>query len=129
SIVCWFVLFRSGEAGQPHFINKFLMIKSPKDLKWGALTSGVAYTITILLVVGIGLTARSLYIQGKFPEITNPDDSLIIFVSEFTPPVIGGLVLAGLLAAIMSTGSGFVTLGAASLVRDIPRALGIKVKK
>jgi len=128
SIACWFLLFSLGAAGQPHFINKFLMIKSPKDLKWGALTSGVAYTITILLVVGIGLTARSLYIQGKFPDITNPDDSLIIFVSEFTPPVIGGLVLAGLLAAIMSTGSGFVTLGAASLVRDIPRALGIKVK-
>src|SRR5699024_11490958 len=81
SIACWFLLFSLGAAGQPHFINKFLMINSPKDLKWGALTYGVAYTITIILVVGIGLTARSLYIQGKFPDITNPDDSIIIFVS------------------------------------------------
>lgn len=128
SIVSWFLLFSLGAAGQPHFINKFLMIKSPKDLKWGAFTSGIAYTITILLVLSIGLTARSLHIKGRFPEIINPDDSLIVFVSEFTPPVIGGLVLAGLLAAIMSTGSAFVTLGAASLVRDIPQALGMKVK-
>src|SRR5690625_1682290 len=128
SIACWTFLFSLGAAGQPHFINKFLMIKSPKQLKWGAFTAGLAYAITVLLVVSIGLTAKSLYVQGKFPAIASPDDSLVVFVTHFTPSVIGGLVLAGLLAAIMSTGSGFVTLGAASLVRDIPRAFIIKVK-
>src|SRR5690625_56488 len=128
SIACWTFLFSLGAAGQPHFINKFLMIKSPKQLKWGAFTAGLAYAITVLLVVSIGLTAKSLYVQGKFPAIASPDDSLVVFVTHFTPSVIGGLVLAGLLAAIMSTGSGFVTLGAASLVRDIPRAFSIKVK-
>ncbi|HLR69174.1 sodium:solute symporter family transporter [Virgibacillus alimentarius] len=128
SIACWIFLFSLGAAGQPHFINKFLMIKSPKQLKWGAFTAGIAYAITVLLVVSIGLSARSLYIQGKFPELATPDDSLVVFVTHFTPSVIGGLVLAGLLAAIMSTGSGFVTLGAASIVRDIPRAFNIKVK-
>lgn len=128
SIACWIFLFSLGAAGQPHFINKFLMIKSPKHLKWGALTSGLAYAITVLLVVSIGLTARSLQIQGKFPSLSNPDDALVVFLTDFAPPVIGGLVMAGLLAAVMSTGSAFVTLGAASLVRDIPRAFNIKVK-
>lgn len=128
SIVCWIFLFSLGAAGQPHFINKFLMIKNTKQLKWGAFTAGLAYAITVLLVLCIGLVARVLYIQGKFPEIASPDDSLITFVANFTPSIIGGLILAGLLAAIMSTGSGFVTLGAASLVRDIPRAFNFKVK-
>ncbi|HEX6594965.1 MAG TPA: hypothetical protein VF095_10360 [Bacillota bacterium] len=36
------------------------------------------------------------------------------FVSHYTLPMVGGLILAGLLAAIMSTGASFVTLGAAS---------------
>ena len=128
TIACWFLLFSLGAAGQPHFINKFLMIKSVKELRWGAFTAGLAYAITVLLVVSIGLTARSLQIQGRFPDIASADDSLVVFVTAFTPSVIGGLVLAGLLAAIMSTGSGFVTLGAASLVRDIPRAFGKEVK-
>ncbi|SIT79685.1 sodium:solute symporter family transporter [Edaphobacillus lindanitolerans] len=128
SIACWFLLFSLGAAGQPHFINKFLMIKSPKELKWGAFTAGFAYAITVLLVVSIGLTARSLQIQGRFPDLASADDALVVFVTDFTPSVIGGLVLAGLLAAIMSTGSGFVTLGAASLVRDMPRAFGKEVK-
>ena len=128
SIACWIFLFSLGAAGQPHFINKFLMIKNQKELKWGAFTAGLAYAFTTLLVVGIGLTARSLDIQGMFPAITSPDDSLTAFVTHFTPPVLAGLVLSGLLAAIMSTGSAFVTLGAASLIRDIPRAFNKTVK-
>src|SRR5699024_5592625 len=103
-------------------------IKSQKELKWGAFTASLAYAFTTLLVIGIGLTARSLTIQGNFPAIATPDDSLTAFVTHFTPPIIAGLVLSGLLAAIMSTGSAFVTLGAASLIRDIPRAFNKQVK-
>lgn len=128
SIACWIFLFSLGAAGQPHFVNKFLMIKSQKELKWGAFTASLAYAFTTLLVIGIGLTARSLTIQGNFPAIATPDDSLTAFVTHFTPPIIAGLVLSGLLAAIMSTGSAFVTLGAASLIRDIPRAFNKQVK-
>ncbi len=128
SIVCWIFLFSLGAAGQPHFINKFLMIKSEKQLKWGAFTASLAYAFTTLLVMSIGLTSRALYEQGKFPSISSPDESLTAFVIHFTPSIVAALVLAGLLAAIMSTGSAFVTLGAASLIRDLPRAFNRKVK-
>jgi sodium/proline symporter len=128
SIACWIFLFSFGAAGQPHFITKFLMVKDQKELKWGAITAGFAYSLSTLLVIGIGLSARSLYVQGKFPEIASPDEALTVFITHFTSPIIGGLVIAGLLAAIMSTGSSFVTLGASGLVRDIPRAFNIKVK-
>lgn len=128
SIACWIFLFSLGAAGQPHFITKFLMVKDQKQLKWGAFTAGFAYTLSTLLVIGIGLSARSLYIKGKFPELSSPDDALTVFITHFTSPVVGGLVIAGLLAAIMSTGSSFVTLGASGLTRDIPKAFNIKVK-
>ena len=128
SIACWIFLFSLGAAGQPHFITKFLMIKDQKQLKWGAFTAGFAYTLSTLLVIGIGLTARSLYIKGKFPELASPDEALTVFITHFTSPIIGGLVIAGLLAAIMSTGSSFVTLGASGLTRDIPKAFNKQVK-
>jgi sodium/proline symporter len=128
TMVCWFFLFSLGAAGQPHFITKFLMIKDAKQLKWGAFTAGLAYVLTTFLVIGIGLAALVLKIQGKFPKLGSTDEALTTFLTMFTPPVIAGLVIAGLLAAIMSTGSSFVTLGAASLVRDIPKALNIEVK-
>lgn len=128
TMVCWFFLFSLGAAGQPHFITKFLMIKDAKQLRWGAFTAGLAYVLTTFLVIGIGLAALVMKIQGNFPNIQSSDEALTVFLTMFTPPVVAGLVIAGLLAAIMSTGSSFVTLGAASLVRDIPHALNIKVK-
>src|SRR5699024_12197410 len=45
SIACWIFLFSLGAAGQPHFVNKFLMIKSQKELKWGAFTASLAYAL------------------------------------------------------------------------------------
>lgn len=128
SIVCWVFLFSLGAAGQPHFINKFLMIKNEKQLQWGAFTAGAAYILTTMLVLSIGLTSRALATQGKFPSMTSSDEALTLFTAHFTPDILGGLVIAGLLSAIMSTGSGFVTLGASSIVRDIPKAFNIKVK-
>jgi Na+/proline symporter len=128
TIFCWFVLFSLGAAGQPHFLTKFLMVKNEKELKWGAFTSSFAYMLSTLIAIGIGLAALSLSIKGEFPKISSPDQTLTTFLLEYASPVVAGLVMAGLMAAIMSTGSSFVNLGAACIVRDIPKALGIQVK-
>ncbi|MDI6914217.1 MAG: hypothetical protein QMC95_08345 [Desulfitobacteriaceae bacterium] len=127
TIASWFFLFSLGAAGQPHFITKFLMIKEAKQLKWGALTSSIAYMMTTLLVIGIGLAAVVLNIQGSFPKLGSSDQALVTFLLNFTSPVVAGLIIAGLMAAIMSTGNSFLNLGAASIVRDIPKAFNIKL--
>jgi sodium/proline symporter len=128
TVVCWLFLMSFGMAGQPQLITKFLMVKNVKELKWGAFTACLAYLITILLVVGIGLSAAALTIKGEFPSVSSADETLTTFLLEYTPPVIAGLVLSGLLAAIMSTGDSFVNLGAACIVRDFPKAFKVKVK-
>jgi sodium/proline symporter len=129
TVFCWFFMISLGAAAQPHFLTKFLLLKDSKDLKWGALTASISYMITTLLVIGIGLAALVLKIQGKFPALNSPDDALTVFLNMFTSPVINGLVVAGLMSAIMSTGSSFVNIGAASLIRDIPKAFNIEVKR
>ncbi len=128
TVACWFFLFSLGAAGQPQMISKFLMLKDKTKLKWGSFTAGLAFAISTFLVIGIGLAAAALKIQGKFPEIATADLSLTTFLLNFTPPIVAGLVIAGVMSAIMSTGDSFLNLGAASIVRDIPKALGIEVK-
>lgn len=128
TVFCWFFMISLGAAAQPHFLTKFLLLKDSKDLKWGAFTASISYMITTLLVIGIGLAALVLNLQGKFPKVSSVDDALTVFLTMFTNPFISGLVIAGLMSAIMSTGSSFVNIGAASIVRDIPKALNIEVK-
>ena len=128
TLVCWVLLFAVGAAGQPQLLTKFLMIRDAKQLRWGALTAALAYMCTMFLVVGVGLTALALSLRGEFPELCGPDQALPAFLTEYTAPVFAGLVMAAILSAIMSTGDAFVNLGAAAIVRDIPRAFGREVQ-
>ena len=128
-IPCWIFLFSLGGAAQPHALTKFLMLRETRSLRWGPLVSGTGYAITTLMVLGIGTAVSALTIRGDFPVLASPDESFTAYLTTFTPPVVAGIAIAGLLAAIMSTGSSFLTLGAASLVRDIPRAFNVPIKR
>lgn len=128
TVVCWILLFSLGAAAQPQLLTKFLMIRDGKQLRWGALTAGLAYMFTMMLVVGVGLVALVLSLRGEFPSLDTPDAALPVFLSEYTVPVVAGLAMAAILSAIMSTGDSFVNLGAAAIVRDLPRAFGKQVR-
>lgn len=129
TLACWVLLFAVGAAGQPQLLTKFLMIRDAKQLRWGAVTAGLAYMCTMFLVVGVGLTSLALSLRGEFPELSGPDQALPAFLTEYTVPIFAGLVMAAILSAIMSTGDAFVNLGAAAIVRDIPRSLGREVRR
>lgn len=129
TIACWILLFAVGAAGQPQLLTKFLMIRDADKLRWGPLMAGLAYMATMMLVVGVGLTALALSLRGEFPDVATPDSALPAFLTAYTPPILAGLVMAAILSAIMSTGDAFVNLGAAALVRDLPRAFGREVKR
>jgi len=119
----WYLLFSLGWAGQPHGITKFLMLREPRDLRWGALSTGMVYMVCSLLWMSIGLAMRSLVQTGVEKPLAQPDLAAPVFLMHYTPPVVAGVVFAGLLAAIMSTANSFLNLGAAAVVRDIPMAL------
>ncbi|MBB3663005.1 sodium/proline symporter [Prauserella sediminis] len=117
-----------GIAAQPQLITKFLMLRSSSELKWGALVAALAYGITTLFALGVGLSVRALTIQGRAPELENVDNTATWFLDNMVSPVFAGFVLAGLLAAIMSSSNSFIAIGASSLMRDLTGALGITVR-
>jgi Na+/proline symporter len=123
----FFFVFGIGVLGQPHMLNKFYMIQDPRRLKWLPLVLGVSQTLCLLIWLGIGLAVPALIAQGKLAPLARPDDAAPAFLLGFTPEPLAGLAVAAILAAIMSTADSFMNLGAAVLVRDLPRACGGKV--
>ncbi len=119
----WFVLFVIGGVGQPHAITKFMMLKNIGNLKWAGLLTGPCYALLSLLWVSIGLSMRTLVEKGVQAPLESPDLAAPVFLLNYVPELLAGVVFAGLLAAIMSTADSFLNLGAASVVRDIPTAL------
>jgi SSS family transporter len=125
----FFFVFGIGVLGQPHMLHKFLMIRDPRRLKWLPLILGSSQVLCLLIWLGIGLAVPALVAQGKLPPLGKPDDAAPAFLLGFTPEPLAGFAIAAILAAIMSTADSFMNLGAAVLVRDLPRALGRKVRR
>lgn len=113
-----------GTAAQPQLVTKFLMLRSASELRWGALVAALAYGITTLFALSIGLAMRALTAEGRAPELSNIDNTTTWFLDNMTAPAFAGFVMAGLLAAIMSSASSFITIGASSLTRDLMSSLG-----
>ncbi|NND99539.1 MAG: sodium/proline symporter, partial [Pirellulaceae bacterium] len=122
----WYFLFALGGAGQPHVITKLMMNKRIADAKHILPVSVIGYSLSALLWISIGLAMRALVLQGDHPELASADDAAPQFLRHYAHPLLAGIVFAGLFAAIMSTADGFLNIGAAAVVHDIPKALGIQ---
>ncbi|WP_219417992.1 sodium:solute symporter family transporter [Pseudonocardia nigra] len=128
-IVGFAIMILFGAAGQPRLLTKFLILKNENELRWGAAVAGIAYAVTTLFSLGVGLSMRAMTIGGEAEELANIDNNATHFLATMTHPVVGGLALTALLAAIMSSASSFITIGASSLTRDLVGGLGITVRR
>ncbi|CAN5887366.1 proline permease [soil metagenome] len=124
----FYFVFAMGSLGQPHVIHKFYMLRDPRRLRWYPLLVTLALMLTMLLYFGVGVSVKSLVVQGSLPALASPDQATPTFLLRFTPVLLAALVFSGVAAAIMSTVNSFMNIGAAALMHDLPVALGRKVR-
>ena len=129
-LVClgWFFLFAVGSLGQPHVVNKFMMVRDLRSLRHFPWILAVSMVVCTLVWLGVGLSVKSAVLSGRLAALQNPDDAVASFLQAFAPAWLTALTYAAVVSAIMSTGSSFVNIGAAALTRDLPRAFGRKPK-
>lgn len=107
-----------GYPGQPHIITRFMALRSPRQARsarrigvgWMALAClGAAATA----LVGIGV------FQRESEQLTDPETVFIDLGVLLFHPFVAGLMLAAILAAIMSTISSQLIVSSSALVEDI----------
>lgn len=120
----WLLVFGVGVLGQPQMLHKFFMIREPRQLARMPFALGAAQGVCLLVWIGLGVAVPALVAQGHLAPLGTPDDAAPAYLLAVAPDWLAGLVLAGALAAIMSTANSFLVLAAGALVRDLPRGLG-----
>ena len=120
----FFFVFAVGSLGQPQIAHKYYMLRDLARLKWYPVLMTIAMLLAQLLFVGVGIAVKALVERGEMAPLASPDDATPQFLLRFVPVVLSALVFAGVAAAIMSTVNSFLSIGAAVLTHDLPRALG-----
>lgn len=107
-----------GYFGQPHILARFMGIRSARDIP-AARRIGVGWVILTLAgaalvgLVGIGLLDEPL---------EDPETVFLVMAQELFNPWVAGVLLAAVLAAIMSTADSQLLVSATALTEDFYRA-------
>ncbi|WP_105566450.1 sodium/proline symporter PutP [Microbacterium halophytorum] len=109
-----------GYFGQPHIIVRFMALRSAGDAKT-ARRIGMSWMILSLLgAVVTGLVGIAWFeINGI--ELPDAETVMLVLAQNLMHPFVAGLVLAAVLAAIMSTISSQLIVSSSALVEDIAR--------
>lgn len=108
------VSFMLGEALLPTYVNRALAATSPSGSRAGFVMSGTYVIVWLAIVAAIGIVARDLLPQG-----TAPDSVFVSLAQHVLPAGVYGLILAALIAIVMSSQEATLNSASVSLVRDI----------
>lgn len=108
-----------GYFGQPHILARFMAIDSPKKIGSARRFAVVWVVIVLAAAILVGLTGL-----GVVHQLTGDErEKVFIYAAlDLLPSALGGIALAGILAAVMSTVSAQLLVGASAFAEDIYRA-------
>ena len=89
-----------GYLGQPHVLVRFMSVRSVDDIKISRRIAMIWSTITMLSALAVGFLGAAYFQAAPLP---NGETVLIALAQALFHPLVAGLVIAGILAAIMST--------------------------
>lgn len=112
-----------GYFGQPHIIVRFMAIKSVKETKQ-ARRIGIGWMILSLVgAILVALIGVAYYQQNPAETLVDAEAVFIAMGQVVFHPFIAGLMLAAVLAAIMSTISSQLIVTSSALVEDLYKAV------
>jgi len=104
-----------GYFGQPHILSRFMSIKSVREIPSSATIAIIWVLFSLGFAVVVGLVAIPM-----FPEVTGGDSEkvFIYLVRALFNPWVGGILLAAILSAIMSTIDSQLLVSSSALTED-----------
>ncbi|GLT19600.1 sodium:proline symporter [Vibrio zhanjiangensis] len=118
SLVAWGL----GYFGQPHILARFKAARSNKDL---TTARRIAVIWTALSMVGamlVGLVGL-IYVTNSGVSIDDGEKIFMLLVNSIFHPVVAGILLAAILAAIMSTADSQLLVSSSALAEDFYKQL------
>lgn len=108
-----------GYFGQPHIIVRFMALRTPHDAAV-ARRVGIGWmALSVFGAVMVALVGIAYFQANPGTTLEDPETVFLVLASIMFHPFVAGLVLAAVLAAIMSTLSSQLIVCSSALVEDL----------
>lgn len=107
-----------GYFGMPQVLLKFMAIRDAKELKFSRRIATVWCFISLFAAIGIGIIGRILF-PTVFLSETAAENIFVHMSGQFFPPLLAGVVMAGILAATISSSDSYLLISASALSKNI----------
>ncbi len=107
-----------GYFGMPQVLLKFMAIQNPGELKMSRRIAVIWCAISLTAAVSIGIIGRVLY-PTAFLTQSSAENVFILLSTNFFIPLIAGVVMAGILAATISSSDSYLLISASAFSKNI----------
>ena len=116
--ICSMMAWGLGYFGMPQVLLRFMAIRSEKKLRQSRWIAMIWVVISLGVAVFIGIVGRQLYPAA---HLTKPDSEniFITMATSSLPPILAGFVMAGILAATISSSDSYLLIAASAFAKNI----------
>jgi len=117
SLVAWGL----GYPGQPHILARFMAIRDVSEMPTARRIAMGWVCVVLVAAIVVGLTGAMLL----DPPLAGPDSekAFIVMAGRYLHPVLAGICMSGILAAIMSTASAQLLVASSAFAQDFYKGL------
>ena len=109
-----------GYFGVPQVLLRFMAIRNPGDIKRSRIIATVWCVISLAAAVMIGIIGRKLLpAHGALNTASGAENILIVMSTQYLPLIFAGLIMAGILAATISSSDSYLLIASSSVSVNI----------
>ncbi|MFH5832602.1 sodium/proline symporter [Halalkalibaculum sp. DA3122] len=108
-----------GSPGNPHILSRYMAIDDVEQLRWTAVVGTIWNVVMAWGALFIGLAGRIYFPEADMLPAADQENLYPALAQQHLHPVLFGVVVASIFAAIMSTADSQLLVAASAVVRDV----------
>ena len=116
--ICSMMAWGLGYFGMPQVLLRFMAIRKEKELKSSRRIAMVWVVISLAVAVFIGIVGRQLFPVEHLTK-ASAEGIFITLSTSYLPPIVAGFVMAGILAATISSSDSYLLIAASAFAKNI----------
>ncbi len=111
-----------GYFGMPQVLLRFMAIRDENELTLSRRVAMIWVVISLAIAVFIGIAGRALF-PTEHLTASAAENIFITLSTNYLPPIIAGFVMAGILAATISSSDSYLLIAASAFAKNIYQGL------